>query len=301
MKEQRLGGGERDYSEPPVASRLATRFASALATFVAGSALALVLAYWGWQVFGPAPRHLAARPPADAVATIVAADLFNRADVAAASAPARAELPGDARLLGVIASAQQQGYALFRLPEGAKIVAQGQQIVPGVMLAAVEPFAVTIRDGAGERRFALPEYGSIAKAASSSASIRTTLSAPVSHSATRAASLATCAPPAGFRGNVVRLNAELLGGLGGDARPWRTLLAPADGGLVVRDDGGFGAMLGLKSGDRIAQANGIALRVPDDIASAVIRPLIANQGVRVVGSRGGVTQQMWLANVACAG
>jgi type II secretory pathway component PulC len=60
-------------------------------------------------------------------------------------------------------------------------------------------------------------------------------------------------------------------------------------------------MLGLKAGDRIAQANGIALRVPDDVTSAVIRPLIANQGVRVIGSRDGAPQEVWLANVACAG
>jgi hypothetical protein len=100
---------------------------------------------------------------------------------------------------------------------------------------------------------------------------------------------------------VVRLNAELLGGLANDPSTWRALLAPGPGGLVVQADGGFGAMLGLHAGDRISQANGIALRVPEDIASAVIRPLIANQGVRVVGARGGTPQEVWLANVACAG
>ena len=60
-------------------------------------------------------------------------------------------------------------------------------------------------------------------------------------------------------------------------------------------------MLGLRSGDRIAQANGIALAAPDDVPSVVIRPLIANQGVRVVGSRGGTPHELWLANIACAG
>ena len=44
------------------------------------------------------------------------------------------------------------------------------------------------------------------------------------------------------------------------------------------------------SGDRIMQANGIALQAPDDVPSAVIRPLIANQGVRIVGSRAGTTR-----------
>jgi len=277
------------------------KVASALATFVAGCALALVLAHWGWQIFGPVPRHIAAQAPADPVAAIIGADLFDRTQIASGGAPARAVLPGDARLLGIIAGARNEGYALFRLPDGAKIVAQGHEIAPGVTVTAIEPFAVTIRDGAGERRFLLPENGSIAKPVSSSSSIRTTASSSAPQAASHGVSLATCAPPAAFRGNVVRLNAELLGGLGGDAALWHTLLAPADGGLVVREDGGFGAMLGLKSGDRLVQANGIALRVPDDVTAAVIRPLIANQGVRVVGSRAGATHELWLANVACAG
>ena len=99
----------------------------------------------------------------------------------------------------------------------------------------------------------------------------------------------------------MRLNTELLGGIGADSVQWRTLLASTPGGLVVREANGFGAMLGLKAGDRIAQANGIALSVPEDVSTAIVRPLVANQGVRLIGSRGGTTQEMWLANVACAG
>jgi hypothetical protein len=57
----------------------------------------------------------------------------------------------------------------------------------------------------------------------------------------------------------------------------------------------------LQAGDRIAQANGIALRAPDDVAAAVVRPLVANQGVHIVGSRAGTRQELWLANIACAG
>jgi len=111
----------------------------------------------------------------------------------------------------------------------------------------------------------------------------------------------TCAPPAGFRGTVVRLNAELLGGVGADSIQWPTLLSPSAGGLVVRSDNGFGAMLGLKTGDRLTQANGIALTAPDDVATAIVRPLVANQGVRLIGARDGATQELWLANAACAG
>ena len=112
---------------------------------------------------------------------------------------------------------------------------------------------------------------------------------------------AACAPPSGFRGTVVRLNAELLDGIDADTLQWRTWLSPVPGGLVVREDNGFGAMLGLKTGDRIAQANGIALGVPEDVSAAIVRPLVANQGVRLIGARDGATQELWLANVACAG
>ena len=44
-----------------------------------------------------------------------------------------------------------------------------------------------------------------------------------------------------------------------------------------------------------------ALSVPDDVTSAIVRPLVGNQGVRLIGSRNGLTQELWLANVACAG
>lgn len=285
------------------------RFVCAIATFVAGAALALVLAWWGWRIFGPAPVHIETSAPADPAAAIIAANLFQSAGTAVAGAPAASMLPHDARLLGIIAQAAQRGYALFRLPSGPRLVARGEEIVPGATLVSVDADAITIRDGAGERRLILrgPATATTSSSGSTAAApaSRSTTAAPGASKPLRAtsrkAATATCAPPAGFRGNVVRLNAELLGGLSADAGPWRTLLTAGDGGLVVRDSGGFSAMLGLKSGDRIKQANGIALRVPDDVTAAIIRPLIADQGVRVVGSRAGATQELWLANVACAG
>jgi hypothetical protein len=273
------------------------RFVSAFATFVAASVLALVIAYWGWALFGPAVVHIPSPAPIDPAATIIAANLFHGGETGAqVSASTDAVLAGDARLLGIIAEPQQKGYALFRLPSGPKLVAQGETIATGVTLVSVQPDAIIIRDGAGERRFVLRP-----SATAASPSSQTSMRSSPTDARARSAATASCAPPAGFRGTVVRLNAELLGGLVGDAAPWRALVAPGPGGLVVRDNGGFGAMLGLKSGDQIAQANGIALRVPDDVTAAVIHPLIANQGVRLVGSRNGAKQELWLANVACAG
>jgi hypothetical protein len=276
------------------------RLLSALATFVAAAALAGVVAYWGWQALGPSVVHLGAPEPANPAATIVAANLFGT-DAQSGAAPLASSSPilgNDTRLIGIIAEQGRHGYALFRGPAGARLVAQGQEIAPGVSVVSIDASAVTIRDGAGERRVSLrsePSRGGTAPARTASAAPAPTLATA------RAAASRSCAPPAGFSGTVVRLNTELMSGVGGDSMQWNRLLAPVEGGLVVREDNGFGAMLGLKTGDRIAQANGIALSVPDDVSSAIVRPLVGNQGVRLIGSRNGLTQEMWLANVACAG
>ena len=88
---------------------------------------------------------------------------------------------------------------------------------------------------------------------------------------------AACAPPPGFKGDVLRLNAELVGGIVAQPDTWAALAVADRGALAVRDDSGFSAMLAMKKGDRIEQANGIALRAPDDIVNAVLRPLVAGQ------------------------
>lgn len=272
------------------------RVLAPLATLVAATALACVAAYWGWRLFGPSAVHLPATGPANPAATLVAADLFGGAAAAphAPSSAGTAILGSDARLLGIIAEPGQRGYALLRLASGPVLVAQGEQIAPGVTLASVETGAVTVRDGAGERRVVLRSDAAPSRTAPSPAAAPRSSAAPVRASA-------TCGPPAGFRGAVVRLNTELMSGIATDAMPWRALLAPVPGGLLVRDGNGFGAMLGLRAGDHLVQANGIALSVPEDVTTAIVRPLVANQGVRLVGSRNGATQELWLANVACAG
>ena len=274
------------------------RFAASLATLAAGAALALVIAYWGWQLLGPSAVHIAPAAPPNPAATIVAANLFGQGDQQRSPQPVTrgAELAGDTKLLGIIAESGDRGYALFRTATGAKLVAQGSEIASGVTLVSVQRDGVTIRDGAGEHRYALRTSAPAAARTAATAS-----SVNAARAAVTARANATCAPPAGFRGSVVKLNAELLGGLGADAVQWPALLEPITGGLVVRADNGFAAMLGLKSGDRLAQANGIALTAPDDVATAIIKPLVANQGVRLIGARDGATQELWLANVACAG
>jgi hypothetical protein len=278
------------------AAIIATRTFATLATLVAAAALGAVVAYWGWQVIAPAVVRIPPTGPSNPAATLLAANLFGAAGaVAPAPLSPGAVLGSDARLLGLIAGRGDASYALFRLPDGPRLVASGAQIAAGVTLVSVQPDAVTIRDSGGERRLVLR----------ADRIDRTSPPVVAASTPTAAASApsrpATCAPPKGFQGSVVRLNTELLGGIGADASQWRTLLAPIDGGLVVRADGGFAAMLGLRSGDRLTQANGIALMAPDDVDTVIVRPLAANQGVRLIGARDGATRELWLANVACAG
>ena len=90
---------------------------------------------------------------------------------------------------------------------------------------------------------------------------------------------------AGFHGDVVRLNVELVGGLIAQPETWRAMVQPSAGALIVREAAGFGQMVGLQQGDRIEQANGIALTVPDEIVGAVLRPLAASQSVHLIAAQ----------------
>jgi hypothetical protein len=98
------------------------------------------------------------------------------------------------------------------------------------------------------------------------------------------------------------LNAELVQGLMAQPEGLRAIADAQDGALVIRDETGFAALLGMKKGDRVAQANGIALRAPEDVIVAVLRPLAASQTVRLVGSRGPEARELYLVNAgACPG
>jgi len=273
----------------------AARIAGALAMIAALALLAAVVAYWAWQVFAPRSVHVPASAPADPLAALRVSGLFAGGDAPSANGPAAAPqgLPGDARLLGVFAEANGRGYALFRMPNGPRLVAAGAEIASGATLVDVKPDSIGIRESGGERRIELRIQAPRPNAGSAASPV-----APATKTAA-AAPRNTCGPPAGFKGDVVALNAELMGGLIAQPESWRALVEPSNGGLVVRDESGFAAMLGLKRGDRIAQANGIALSAPDDIVGAVLRPLAARQTVRVTGSRDGQPREVWLRNATC--
>ena len=264
-----------------------SRIGVAFANLLAFAALAAVLAVWGWRWFGPAPIHIPPAPVNDPAAVLAVSPPFGASSRASESPAAPTVLTGDTRLLGVLSEPDGRGRALFRFADGsARLVAAGEVLSSGTTLVAVRPDGVTIRDAGGERAIALrAQPGAVAQG--------TKRAGP---------GAAACALPAGYKGPVVRLNAELLQGLIAQPQSLRAIAEAQDGALVIRDEAGFAAMLGMKKGDRVTQANGIALRAPEDVIVAVLRPLAASQAVRLSGSRGSEARELMILNASvCPG
>jgi len=273
----------------PRAATLST--ASFIATAAALVLLATVVAWWGWRWLGPRPAVVTPAAPQDPAAAILASGLWRSPGPAVPPPEPRKEeagmLSGDTRLLGVLAERDGRGYALFRLASGPRLVAVGQDIAQGASLVAVRPDGITIREGGRERRIDLRAAPAAAAPAPA---------ATVAAAAARPARNPACIPPAGFRGAVLKLNAELFQGIIAKPETWTALLVADRGALTVRDDSGFSAMLAMRKGDRLTQANGIALTAPDDVVRAVLRPLAAQQQVRVAGQRDGQPREWLLLN-----
>jgi hypothetical protein len=261
------------------------------ATLLAAASVAVVVAWWGWGWFGPTAVDLpawSAEEPVPSSALAVSPPFGTSREpptTTTQGTPAPAAFTGDVRLLGVIAERDGGGQALFRFADGtARLVAAGARLSDSATLVAVEPDGVVVRDAGGERAISLRV---------TSAPLPASRSIP-----TRAA----CAIPRDYRGAVVRLNAELVQGLIGQPQALRAVVDVQEGALVVRDETGLAAMLGLKKGDRVTLANGIALRAPEDVIVSILRPLAANQAVRVQGTRGAELRELLILNAgACPG
>jgi hypothetical protein len=259
---------------------------------LAAALVAVVVAWWGWRWFGPAVVDVPVRASTEPTPSVVLA--VSPPFGTSREAPVRTDektldpagLSGDVRLLGVIAGPDGSGQALFRFADGtARLVAAGTRLSDSATLVAVTPDGVTVRDANGERAIPLRAP-----------------SPPIPASRSASTRAAACAIPRDYRGAVVRLNAELVQGLIGQPQALRAVVDGQDGALVVRDETGLAAMLGLKKGDRVTLANGIALRAPEDVIVSVLRPLAANQAVRVQGTRGTETRELLILNAgACPG
>lgn len=271
------------------------------ATLAAFALFAWVFAQALVRLSAPAPAARHPPAPSQPVATILASGLGSGAATPSA-APVSAPAAESFALLGVMAERDGGGYAVVRSRSGARVVAPGGEIVPGVTLVGVDAHQVRVRDSGGERTVEL-HRASTSVPSPGKAVATQAVSAPRASAAptpsTRAAS-AACTPPAGFRGPVLKLHAELVEGLVAQPESWRALLAPDDGALVVRDEGGFATLLGLARGDRLTVANGVALRDADDLVAAVLKPLIASQPVRIAGLRAGQPREILVLNAgAC--
>jgi hypothetical protein len=267
-----------------------------LATLAAIALFAWIVAQWAWRAFGPAVTSVPpAATPEPWSAAITSARIFGERGAAPAAGGTPSAMQGDTRLLGVFAEANGGGFALFRLADrGPVLVQAGHEIAKDVLLEVVRPGGVRIRDHGEVREIVLRPTPEAAKSSVDRP--------PTGARSARAGASASCAAPAGFTGAVFRLNAELLSGIAAQPDSWKTLVTAGPGGLTVRDESGFAAMLGLKPGDRVTEANGIALNGPDDALVAIVRPLMASQPVRVRGTRDGKTSEWLLVNAgACPG
>ena len=99
------------------------------------------------------------------------------------------------------------------------------------------------------------------------------------------------------------MNAELLTGIAARPDGWTALLDAAFPAASPCESGSpAAAMLGMKPGDRMAQANGIALSGIDDLQAAFVKPLMASQPVHVAGMRDGKPAAWLFVNAgACPG
>jgi len=180
---------------------------AAAALVLALGLLALTLAHWGWQWFGPQPVTIAPTPQdADDARRLADAHLFGSAATAAAPGVAAAATSlGDLRLLGIIVQHDGRGYALFRTPaRGPLLIAVGQDVASGLKLEAIRPNGVTLIDSGVRRDLQLrPGVPT---------SVPTVPGDRPRVAAAPPGTASSCAPPPGFAGPVVRLNAELLGG-----------------------------------------------------------------------------------------
>jgi hypothetical protein len=273
------------------ASRPAGALAATLLLAAAVVALASVVAYWGWRWLGPAP-FTPGSPVVDAPVERLALYPPFGAGTGGdrAEAPVAAGLGSDARLLGVLAERDGGGRALFRMPDGTpRLVEAGSALDRETTLAAVRPDGVTLRDAAGERTILLRQP-------------RAEPARPAGTARTQRTASAACAIPAGYKGPIVRINAELVQGLISQPEGLRAIAEARDGALVIRDETGFAALVGMRKGDRVTQANGIALRAPEDVIIAVLRPLAASQVVRLSGMRGSEPRELYIVNAGtCPG
>jgi hypothetical protein len=270
-------------------------FANGLAVVFGAVALAVAVAYWAWYAWGPKPVHII--PAATEIAVLRAIPLFGSAPAVSPGKSENIVLDGELRLLGLIAENEGQGYAVFRVGQGVYIARVGDNVAGQATLTRIEPNAITLREPSGaERRVVLRQEQKSSETSGEKIEVVTGKSSSVASSA--AFSLGSECVPVGFKGGVVRLNTELLQGALMQPETFYALLEAKDGRLTVRADNGHAAMLGLRAGDVLQSANGIALTRAEDVSAAILKPLAAGQSVLLKGKRGEQARDLLVVNAS---
>lgn len=281
---------------------LLSRLAQGLVVLFAMSLFAWVTAHWTWRALEPAATPRAA-PQADSdwSARILSGSAmgYTRVDpVPQAAASAVAAIDSRIRLLGLArepgARGKKESQALFKIDKRILWLRPGEELDPGITLAAIDGEGVRL--SAGGRDVRLPLRGPARAAGAGAPSVAA--SAPAQAARTNApGDSCKLAPEQRTRAYVLR--PEIVDGVMRERSTWADLFKATANGIVVQNPGGTGAMLGLYGNDVLAKAGGAQLSSADDILRLVLQPLSRNESVVVTGTRAGQPREWIYAGMNC--
>ena len=265
---------------------------------------AWVAAHWIWVVMEPAApvRAIPIPSEADLSARITSGGAFgfSRAEETPASSGAAqlAQLDARIRLLGLAlepgARGRRESQALFKIDKRILWLRAGDELDPGVKLAAIEADGVRLSANGRDVRMALR----VDKPAVRSGTVA---GAPVVAASgvavARPGDPCKLAPEQRSRAYVLR--PEIVDSVMRERSSWADLFKASATGLVVHNSGGTGAMLGLYSNDVLSKADGAQLSSTDDMLRLVLQPLARSDSVVVTGSRAGQPREWIYAGMSC--
>lgn len=277
------------------------RVSQALIFLCALAVFGWVAAYWIWRVAEPTLAPALVQQETDWSARILSGSAlgFTRAEPTLTQQPATpSAAEGRIRLMGIAREPGDHGrkaaQALFKIDNKRILwIRAGEELDPGITLAAVDADGVRLaRDG---KEIRLPLREQRAQPAARTASIAPSISGP--KASVPAANACKLAPEQRARAYVLR--PEIVDGVMRERSGWTDLFKPAADGLLVQNPGGTGAMLGLYSDDVLSKADGAQLSGPDDVLRLILQPLARNESVIVTGSRGGRLREWIYAGMSC--
>jgi hypothetical protein len=265
-----------------------------------------VAAHWIWRLAEPKPSPIPVKENANWSSAILSGPALGFARVEAPAAQQAAATPSPelrVRLMGLAREPAEGSHhssrALLKVDNKRVLwLKAGDELEPGVTLAAIDADAVRIvRDGR-ETRLPLREprppapRGTPAQPGMPAPGLP-----PVASVAPKPADTCKLTPEQRNRAYVLR--PEIIDGVMRERNGWTDLFKPAGVGLAVQNPGGTGAMLGLYGNDILMKADGAQIGSVDDVMRLVLEPLARNESVVVTGARSGQPREWIYAGVNC--